>query len=601
MGALRTIFLASLGLLFSLETQAACDCANSQASPWCTGSSVSQTSPNSTTITVNFDATYTCGQYANGDFWVVGSGSPKMVDVGSTSPDWEAATGSPSGHYRNGWDTNLAGCHHLDTRNLGYCGSAPSLPGSGYNVESGPISFLKVAGRNGNGSSTGYLCDDQAGLRETCIKYSMVVTFVAAVPDSDSDGSTADEFRPGLSGATKLGPYRTDMLTTGLDHLGLFDADAVNNESEITFSGLASRFSCAFFYMWAPEPDTKQEYPQETLPTDCLPISGASTGTYGTDFALLHRAIPLRFALDDFDYAGNSTHKMALIRTVQHGIDLASEFNGGFRTRAADPTTGAAYNNTFGGVMVGHKDPVVFSAFMLSDSTLKGIATSRYYYESDQAYRSSVDGYVYYGIGSSGSLNVCPDDGSGFEGGVHCAHPSEQMDASCRINDGGCTSSSCYLNQPASYYSQTSNSAPYTVLWLQMLHAGAYWEDTTPWTIWARSWLDGGRGPGHTHYRWSGVESDNGCENTRNNTAYESPFANEMWTEFAASCTAHACDFNEDGVVGSSDYALIGSHFNMSGYLPYTEGDCTGDGVVGSADLAKYGSTQGTDDACLPY
>jgi hypothetical protein len=456
------------------------------------------------TLSVQFDSSYQCGQYATGDYWIVGKGSPASVRVTATAPAWDGT--------RHGWDANRRfDQQHFEKRVPEFAG-APTLPGSGYNVTGGPVSFMKAIGRNTSPGAGAYQCAD-GNARETCVKFSSVVTFVASPPDSDGDGRTDDEFRPGPSGAAKLGPFRVDMLEARVNAFPRLSTSPVPNRDDFSLAEIQARYGkgCAITYLYS-------SVFQQIAPEDCYRRGGLSTSgnpMYGNTIAVNNRAAPLRFLLSDFNWS-NASHRAALIAYVQHGIDLAQLAKDGWRTRAAGIPVGNGYLAP-GGISVGHKSPVVFAAFMLNQAALAAVATANYYFESDQVYRSSVDNRVYYGVGIQGTNAYCPDNGSG-PGGVHCYHPSKRMDAGCD-GDG------------KSYQSQVSNSAPYAALWVRVLGAENFWNDA-PWLEFARAWKEGGRAPGHQHYLWSNGLSTNSCDNQRWNTGYGNSFGDEMWSAY---------------------------------------------------------------------
>jgi hypothetical protein len=489
--------------------RAACDCATSGVAPYCSGNSVTVSSGRggspTDTLSVQFDTSYQCGQYATGDFWVAGQGSPKVVRVTRTTPDWDGN--------RNGWDANRPfDQQHLDRRVPEFVG-APTLPSGGYNVGSGPVSFMKAIGRNTVNSSIPYQCDN-GSTRETCVKFTAVVTFVPAPPDSDGDGRTDDEFRPGSTGTTKLGPYRVDMLQARVDALPGLSASSAPGRDDFSFAEIYDRYGhgCAITYL-------SGGVFQQIAPSDCYERGSVSTNgnpVYGNTIAVNNRVAPLRFLLSDFNWS-NPTHRGALLAYVQHGIDIGQDVSGGWRSRAASRPIGNGYLAP-GGIAVGHKSPVVFAAYMLQTPALSLVAQGNYYFESDQVYRSPVDNRVYYGVGIAGTNPYCPDDGTGIEGSIHCYHPSKRMDASC-------------AGSGKSYQSQVTNSAPYAALWVQILGAQASWNDS-PWLEYSRAWKEGGRAPGHLHYLWSNGLSTNGCDNQRWNTGYENGFGEQMWAAF---------------------------------------------------------------------
>jgi hypothetical protein len=505
-----TLATAVLGVAFwAGAARAACDCATSTSGPYCSGNSVTVSSgvggSPTDTLTVQFDSTYQCGQYVTGDFWVVGKGSPQAVRVTSTSPAWDGS--------RHGWVVNMvADQQRLDSRVPDFAG-APSLAPAGYNVGSEPVSFVKAIGRNTATSAGAYRCDDNGSLRESCVKFTAAVTFVNAPPDSDGDGSTADEFRPGPVGVDKIGPFRVDMLESRAASLPRFSSSVISSRNDFSFDEIRGRYGCAYLYLFS-------GVFQQIMPTDCLIKGSASTAgelTYGNNIAVSNRVAPLRFLLDDFNW-NNAAHRQALTNYVQHGLDLAQMVHSGWRTRAARRPIGNGYQSGEGGITIGQKEPVVFAAYMLQQSAVTNLARGNYYMESDQVYRSPVDNRAYYGVGVEGTNDYCPDGGGGFEGGIHCYHPTKRMDAGCGAS-------------VKSYQSQVSNSAPYVALWVRLLGAESFWNDA-PWLEFARAWKEGGRAPGHTGYHWSNGLSPIGCDNKRFNTGYESALGEQMWSNF---------------------------------------------------------------------
>src|SRR5262245_6769449 len=66
-----------------------------------------------------------------------------------------------------------------------------------------------------------------------------------------------------------------------------------------------------------------------------------------------------------------------------------------------------------------------------------------------------------------------------------------------------------------------------------------------------------------------------------------------------ADCVSCACDFNDDGVVGAPDLAIIGQNFGKT--VPVcTAGDCTNDGLVSESDQAKAQAEFAQTTACIP-
>jgi len=164
-----------------------------------TASSVSQYG-----ITWNFNRAYEVGNFANGDYWVVGP-----VTITSITP---AATST-----RNGWEVNptAIGDQGFDERANNFnAGLMPSLP---YNASGGESIVKSIS--TGAGSSSPYL------------QTVAILTVLSSIPP----GNGANLFRPGYCGSNKTFYYTTNLATGNLLSIETTDTGE-------TFSYLNNRF-----------------------------------------------------------------------------------------------------------------------------------------------------------------------------------------------------------------------------------------------------------------------------------------------------------------------------------------------------------------------
>lgn len=358
--AVAFVLLAALGLLagrlwaassFGLEAESsslnnAVSFADSSASggraiqfeaavqPGTTASSVSQYG-----ITWSFDRAYPVGQFANGDWWVVGP-----VTITSMSPAYTSG--------RNGWEANpnSGTAQGLDNRLDGFQASrVPSLP---YTAQSN-TSIIKGISRSGN-------CGNDGSNHYPCLTTAAVLTVLSSVPA----GNGAQMFRPPYFGSAKP-LYTTTQLQTSL----LPSLAPVGNPPSL--NSVARRYqrvqadhvnNWTGRYMHASENYARQDNP-----------SNENVSEYGSEIAHDADETALRLMLND----SLSAKMPALINYVQAGIDFYGMHNGGM----------SWYSD--GGHMQGRKVVAVFAAVMLNDAAMKSeIANAPYASYGD-------DGHVY--------------------------------------------------------------------------------------------------------------------------------------------------------------------------------------------------------------
>ena len=285
-------------------------------------------------ITFTFDAAHECGQFANGDWWVVAPASTKAVRITAISPDRGA------GH--DGWNVNPT---HIskqpyDKRINGYdVSQQPKLPHDA-TADSSVVKAVSVD-----------LTDSSC---RPCLQFATVLTVLAKAP-----GSAV--FRPAYFGTTKL-LRKTSSLRTHL--LPRLDSTCPKSLAKKTLAGVAKRYRHV-------QLDHKTGWTGRHMhPADNLPDYGASIATD-------NGASALRLMLDDFK-PGDPTHRQALVNYVQMGIDLAAMVDGGM-TWGAD-----------GGHGNGRKLPVLVAGVLLGDATITAAAGKGVYSEDQQIVHSKL-------------------------------------------------------------------------------------------------------------------------------------------------------------------------------------------------------------------
>lgn len=263
-------------------------------------------------ITWNFDKEYAVGQFANGDYWVQGPLSITRItpDFTGTDNGWEV---NPVNSSSQGFDSQVAGFSSSLVRALPYS----AQPGD---------SIVKSIS---NIPGTGGCIDDPS--HKCFLKTAAVLTVVGEIPTDN--GATV--FRPPYVGTNKP-QYSVNSLRTDL----LPSLAPVSNTP--TLESIETRFKRVQLdhkSSWT----TRYMHPEENLPM------------YGGDiqYGIVNGA--LRLMLDD-----PVQDKMpALIAYVQQGIDFYHMLKTGSNWHAD------------GGHFVGRKLPVVFTAVLLDNQTMK--------------------------------------------------------------------------------------------------------------------------------------------------------------------------------------------------------------------------------------
>ena len=282
-------------------------------------------------ITWNFGGDYQTGQYVNGDYWVLDSGS--VVQVTSVSP-------SPSGS-SNGSMINPAGgtSQGYDGRVDGY---SASLSVSFPRTLTAGQSLVSTESRNASANSTDML--GAAIQPDHCyIQRAAVLTVVSSVPSQYS-------FRPPYVGTNK-----PTFLSTSLDRSQLLGLPLTGKPA----ASYVTEVSGYFKEVWL---DHKPGWVCRMMhPVSNMPNYGREIGTATSRAACLLL----------LDYTPQQLEPL-LINFVQTGIDLyyMSELSDNWY---AD-----------GGHANGRKWPILFAGIMLNNSAMKAVNCD--FGEDDQTY-----------------------------------------------------------------------------------------------------------------------------------------------------------------------------------------------------------------------
>ena len=348
-------------------------------------------------ITWTFDNDYTIGQFANGDYWVLGP-----VTITAITPSFDGS--------RNGWEVNpvVSGGQGFDNRIAPYSsfdsGLIPSLP---YVAQPGE-SIVKTVSAD--------VCDPNTSYVTVCLETAAVLTVLSVVPPDN--GATV--FRPPYVGTDKT-LYSTISLRTDL--LPVFSP--VSNTP--TFEELLGIRSTSWGTLYNQglryvQLDHKQgQLGRNIHPMKNIPNYGADIGQRNGDAAL---RLMLNDSIDD--------KRELLIAFTQYGIDLYHM---------------ALIGHTWpdgGGQRPGQKLPLVFAATLLDNQSMKSFIANSSFLHEDLGLSISRNGMAVFGFGAwvtgdpeygywniilTGSGNKSLPDPYGFIDGGY--RPGNQYDYCC--------------------------------------------------------------------------------------------------------------------------------------------------------------------------
>lgn len=330
----------------------------------CTSVTYAAPSGAANNIVFTFDKAYTCGQFANGDWWVSEDASG-FVTITSMTP---AASGG-----RNGFDVNPSDKTKQRFDSVAGLATPPApydptpVPGfTGFPFKvSGISSVVKTVG----GFPTG-------GAYQSYLQFAAVLTVVAA-PISNSNAV----FRPGYFGSAGKSFYAVPSAAAVAALPAAPYTPGVSVPSAATFSiaSIATRYQHVWLDNITPSAPVRLIHPTDNMPE------------YGRDIATDNAVNLLRMLLSDFNYA-DVTHKQALINYLQMAIDLKSMAAGGV-TWDAD-----------GGHGNGRKLPLLVAHKVFGGTDFSNAIAASSFAEDQQVWRSGVTGEVLWGVVSTEAL-----------------------------------------------------------------------------------------------------------------------------------------------------------------------------------------------------
>jgi hypothetical protein len=397
-----------------------------------TCSSVTYAAPSgaANNIVFTFDKAYSCGQFANGDWWVSKDASP-AVTITSITP---AFVGGKNGYMVNPSNTNQQS--YDSTTPLGeppYV-APPPLP-------------LAVAGD----SSVVKAVSIPAPNQWPQLQFAAVLTITNA-PIINS----TEVFRPAYFGATKT--YYNTASIRAAARVGTYAATALPAVAGFPISAVANTYKSV-------QLDNFRLFTGGyVFPADNMP-------RYGADIAINSSESLLRMQLNDFNYS-NPVHRQALVNYLQMGIDLKAAVDGG----NVWPANGGHAN--------GRKLPLYYAAWAFNDPSFIANVTPATFAEDTQLWRSPITNKALFGyepVGTSAqradaywSSTITSQDGAfpGLQVGA-----SDVRDVHGYIDGGGyevgdsyqacCTSTiwkyvslALYLLDPSIRAAWTSGNAP---------------------------------------------------------------------------------------------------------------------------------------------
>lgn len=306
--------------------------------------SVEYISPSSKNNNIKFifDKPYSCGQFANGDWWVSSIDSKDVVITSITPEVSNGLNGyeiNPTSTYSQSFDSRIAGYVSANLNNF----PISVKPGSSL-VKSVSVSSNKPKCR-------------------PCLQFSAVLTITAS-PIRDS----TKFFRPSYFGVTKELVSISSIDTKDLISIS---AHVVHIDKRLNAEKITNR------YRWVQLDHIHGWQGRSAHPVDNMPDYGARIATNNAESVL-------RLLIDDIDF-NKKTDKHALINYLQMAIDLkAMALNG-----VVWPAAGGHGN--------GRKLPLLFAMKIFNDRSFLDAINTSSFSEDNQIYVSSVTGKALYG------------------------------------------------------------------------------------------------------------------------------------------------------------------------------------------------------------
>lgn len=299
-------------------------------------------------VTWTFDADYTTGQFVNGDYYVIDSGSG--VNITSISPG--ASTGSVDGRDINGSMINPSGLPQGYDESENY--SAVN------NVAIGVSAGSPLTLNAGESLVSTISVDPYPGSNASYVESAAVLTCLGSAP-------AANSFRPGISGTTKTIHNESDINTGLLPTLTVPSGTSVDLAHIATYAGYLQM-------VWLDHGEGSAS--REMHPANGLPDNYYYFQYFGIASLML---------VSDFTYAQK---RDLLINYIQIAIDLYSYIESGGEGWMAN-----------GGHGNGRKWPILFAGMLLDYAPMKNIGqySGAYLYSGDYWPAEFPPNYVRFG------------------------------------------------------------------------------------------------------------------------------------------------------------------------------------------------------------
>jgi hypothetical protein len=284
-------------------------------------------------ITFTFDSEKVVGQFANGDYWVIGP-----VTINSITPDFDTAAGT------NGWQVNPDDSFKQSFDRNGPYYQPSLMPGLPYTAQPG-ASIVKVISLQ---NPDPQFCDASEFVSKACLRTAAVLTVLGSVPQDN--GATL--FRPPYFGANKPLFSTADMDA----NLGILPRLSTSPEFDSKLPTLDRALDNVKRMNIVHIPEVSAFYPIDNVIESQPPPY--SPGMSNIMMEAVLRALVVKPGDDE------TVRRQIILSVIQRGID-----NYGART-------GGVHWYANGGNNLSMKAPMTLAGLLLNSQTIKDAITN---------------------------------------------------------------------------------------------------------------------------------------------------------------------------------------------------------------------------------
>jgi len=332
---LKQLLVTILFLLWAITCQAG------QVST-CKDISYKPTDISTSKITFEFDKSYPCGQFINGDWWV-SSNKKGPVIIRSITPEYHDGM--------NGYEITPVSSKEqsFDSRMESFISPADKK----FPIEiNAPVHIIKSI----SVENTDKKC-------RPCLEYAAILTIL-----NEPLKNSHLYFRPGYFGQQNAFYHIDEANPKYLVEIPSTLGIGVRRMSDIQMASRYKNLQLDHIEGWVGRP----LHPAKNMPN------------YGADIARDNAVVLLRMMMDDFDY-NNPVHFAIYVGYLQMSLDLASMAKGGVKW----PANGGHGN--------GRKLPILFASYIFEDESFKLAMKKNQFSEDLQLYRSSTTEMALFG------------------------------------------------------------------------------------------------------------------------------------------------------------------------------------------------------------